>query len=225
MLKLNPFQTAIAVLPYTLTMVVVLLTLLVYLSIDQKVAPKYVIFCGLALLGVGLLQIYSVMDLSLTTLKLLPGLVIMGIGSAFFLAYISSLTYSVANQDEKPEGTGIYNPIQNLGSSLGRGILGTTLIFFTSQGIVNRVLEIVGTQFSPMQRKQAIDTLERLIQTYSAEEVGAVLAKLPAIVQPSLKTIIQTSALEGIRVSLLIAVFLVAVCFLLTTRLPSHPRR
>ena len=224
-LKLNPFQTSIAVLPYSLTLVVVLGTLLMYLSIDQKIAPKYIIYIGLTFLGVGLLQIYSVMNPSLTALKLLPGLVIMGTGSALFLAYIASLTYSAATQDEKPEGTGIYNPIQNLGSSLGRGILGTTLIFFTSQGIVNRVLETMGSQLSQLQRKDAIDTLERMIQTYSGEEVRAVFAKLPAIVQPSLNTIIQTSAFEGIRVSLLVSLVLTAICFLLTTALPGYPRR
>jgi hypothetical protein len=224
-LKLNPFQTSIAILPYNLTLIVVLGTLLMYLSIDQKIAPKYIIDIGLALFTVGLLQLHSVMNQSLTALKLLPGLVIMGMGSAFFLAYISSLTYSVASQDEKPEGTGIYNPIQNLGSSLGRGILGTTLIFFTSQGIVNRVLETMGKQLSQPQREEAIATLERMIQTYSSEEVKAVLAKLPAIVQPSLSTIIQTSAFEGIRLSLLIALGVTAVCFLMTIPLPRYPRR
>lgn len=224
-LKLNPFQTAIAVLPYSLTLVVVLTTLLMYFSIDQTIAPKYVIYIGLTFLAVGLLQIYSVMNQSLTALKLLPGLVIMGTGSALFLAYIASLTYSAATQDEKPEGTGIYNPIQNLGSSLGRGILGTTLISFTSQGIVNRVVETMGTQLSQLQRKDAINTLERMIQTYSGEEVRAVFAKLPAIVQPSLKTIIHTSAFEGIRLSLMVALTFTAVCFLLATPLPRHPHR
>ena len=64
-----------------------------------------------------------------------------------------------------------------------------------------------------------------MIQTYSGEEVCAVFAKLPAIVQPSLQTIIQTSAFEGIRVSLMVALMLTTVCFLLTTALPGHPRR
>lgn len=223
-LKLNSFQTAIAVLPYTSTLVIVLFALLIYLSIHEKIAPKYVVHVGLVLLSVGLFQIYSVMNQSLTALKLLPGLVIMGIGSALFLAYISSLTYSAASQDEKPEGTGIYNPIQNLGSSLGRGILGTTVIFFTSQGIVNRVLQTLGQQLSQPQKKEAIATLQEMIQTYSGEKVSAVFAKLPAIVQPSLRTIIRTSAFEGVRLSLLVALILTVVCFLLTTQLPKHPR-
>jgi len=224
-LHLNPFETAIAVLPYSLTLVIVLVTSLTYLSIDQKIAPKYIIYCGLACLGAGIFQLHSMMNPSLTALSLLPGLVTMGIGSALFLAYISALTYSAASQDEKPEGTGIYNPVQNLGSSLGRGILGTMLIFFTSQGIVNGVLETLGKQLSQLQRKEAIATLQQMIQTYSAEEVKAVFAKLPAIVQPSLETIIQQSALEGIRLSFLVALILTAVCFLLITPLPGYPRR
>jgi MFS family permease len=224
-LKLNPFQTAIAVLPYTLTLLVVLFALLLYLKIEQRIAPKYVVYLGLGFLSIGIFELYSVMNPSLSSLRLLPGLVTMGIGSALFLAYISSLTYSAARRDEKPEGTGIYNPVQNLGNSLGRGILGTTLIFFTSQGIVNGVLEKLGRELPPAQREEAIARLQFMIQTYADDQIREGFARLPDTVQPYLQSIIQTSAYEGFRWALLVSLSLSVVCFLLTTQLPGRPRR
>ncbi|WP_088888781.1 MFS transporter [Leptolyngbya ohadii] len=225
LLNLNPFQTAIAVLPYNLTLLIVLIALLKYLSIEQKIAPKVVVYIGVGLLAIGLIELHSVMNAELTGLKLLPGLVTMGVGSALFLAYIASLTFSVASQDEIPESRGIYNPVQNLGSSLGRGILGTALIFFTSQGIVNGVLATLGKELSQPERRQAIATLQRMIQTYATEEVRSTFAKLPAVVQPELKTIIHTSALQGTRITLLVALVLAVLCLLLATPLPGHLRR
>lgn len=224
-LKLNPFETAIAVLPYTLTVLMVMTALLLYLKIEQRIAPRYVVYMGVGFLCIGIFELYSVMNPSLTSLRLLPGLVTMGTGSALFLAYISSLTYSAARREEKPEGTGIYNPVQNLGNSLGRGILGTTLIFFTSQGIVSRVLEKLGRQLPPLERREAIAQLQFMIQTYADDQIRTGFARLPASVQSSLQSIIQDSAYEGFRLALLVALSLSIICFLLTTQLPGRPNQ
>lgn len=224
-LGLNPLQTAIAILPYNLVQLICLIALFLHLKLDQKFAPKHLVYSGVGLLSVGLFALYSAADENLTVLKLLPGLILMGVGSALFVAYIAALTYSVANYTEKPEGTGIYNPVQNLGTSLGRGILGTALVSFASQGIVDRVVDTLGKQLSSIQRQEAITRLQTLLQTYSMEEVQTVFARLPAPVQPYLQTIVTTSAYEGFRVSLLIALILSALCLLLTIALPPYPLR
>ncbi|MGL5082600.1 MAG: MFS transporter [Microcoleaceae cyanobacterium] len=225
MLPLNPFQTAIAILPYNLTLVVVLIVLLLVLKIDDQIPPKYNIYLGLSLLIIGLGLLRRAIDGDLAATHLIPGLVTMGIGSAFFLAYIGPLTYSAATRQEKPEGTGIYSPMQRLASSLGRGILGTLLISFTSKGIVDRVLAVLGQEFSPTQRQEAIIHLERIIQTYSEEARRAEFANLPDKVQPALENIIQTSAVDGIHGSLFVALSFAIICFLIATFLPKYIRQ
>ncbi|MGF1491819.1 MAG: MFS transporter [Microcoleaceae cyanobacterium] len=224
-LPLNPFETAIAVLPYNLTMVVAVVCLILFIRFDDQIPPKYNVYMGLSLLTVGIWLLYRAITPEISTLSLIPGLVTMGIGSGFFLAYIGALTYSAAARHEKPEGTGIYNPIKQLGSSLGRGILGTTLVFFTSQGIVNRVLAALGKQFSPAEHQQAISKLQRIIQTYSREERRAAFRQLPDSVQPALKDIIEMAAIEGMRTSILLGLSLSIVCFLVATLLPKYAHR
>lgn len=224
-LALNPFQTALTVLPYTLTMIVTLITLLKNLTIEEQFPPKYVIYSGITLLGAGIWQLYAAVDQQVSSLELMPGLILMGIGSGLFLAYIGAITYSVASPEEKPESSGIYHPVQNLGSSLGRGILGTTLITFTSEKIVDGIVPALGKTLSFSQRQEAIATLQRMIQTYPKDEVREVFAKLPTAIQPSLKSIVVTAASEGMQMSLLVALLMTIGCLLLATALPPYPLR
>lgn len=224
-LQLNPWQTAIAVLPYNLTLVVVIIALLKYLSLDQQVPPKYIVYFGLTLLSVGIGTLYWVITPTMTPLSLLPALTIMGIGSGCFLAYISTLAYSVATRAEKPEGTGIYRPAQQLGNSLGRGVLGTILVSFTSTQIVDRTLQTLGQSLSLEQRREAISTLQHIIQTYPKDERRALYSQfIPDAVKPTLQAIAKTATMEGMRTALLVALVLSVICLLLAALLPKSGR-
>lgn len=225
-LPLNPFQTALAVLPYTLTMVVVIVVLLKYLTMDDQLPPKYIVYFGLALLTVGLLSLYFAITPTMTTFSILPSLMVMGMGSGLFLAYIGTLTYATISRLDKPEGRGIYNPFQQLGNSLGRGILGTILITSASAGVVDRVLQVMGMNLSATQRQDAIASLQRMIQTFSKEERRTAIAQvLPESVMEKLPAIAQLAAAEGLRTALLVAIVVSLICFLLSTQLPKQVRR
>lgn len=225
-LQLNPWQTAIAVLPYNLTLVVVIIALLKYLSLDQQVPPKYIVYFGLTLLMVGLGTLYWVITPTMTPLSLLPALTIMGIGSGCFLAYVSTLAYSVATRAEKPEGTGIYRPVQQLGNSLGRGVLGTILVSFTSTQIVDQTLQTLGRSLSLEQRREAISTLQRIIQTYPKDERQALYSQfIPDAVKLTLQAIAKMATIEGMRTALLVALVLSLICLLLAALLPKSGRR
>ncbi|HIK40566.1 MFS transporter [Thermoleptolyngbya sp. M55_K2018_002] len=222
-LPLNPFQTAIAVLPYTLTMVVVVVLLLKRLKIDQQLFPKYLVHIGLSLLIVGLLAMYWAIAPDMTTLSILPALMLMGMGSGLFSVYIGRLTYATTSKREKPEGTGIYNPCQQLGSSLGRGILGTILITSASIDVVDQVAQLMGLSLSSEQRLNAITALQRMVQTFSKQERREALARvLPEPVMAQLPEVARLAAVEGMKIALLVAIAVSVVCLLLSTQLPKR---
>lgn len=114
-LSLNPFRTALAIMPYNLTMPIVLVAVVKYLSLGSRIAPKYIVCSGVALLAAGIGVLYSSLHPQINPLELMPGLIIMGVGSGLFLSYISVLTFSDASVADKPQCPGIYNPVQNLG--------------------------------------------------------------------------------------------------------------
>lgn len=225
-LLLNPFQTALTIIPYNVTMIIVVVVTLKFLFLGDRFPPKYIVCSGIALLAAGIGLLYHSLHLQMTSLELMPGLILMGMGSGLFLSYIGRLTYAAAAVNEKPEGSGIYNPIQNLGSSLGRGILGTTLIFSASRDIVDAISYHLGQTLAPAQRNLLIAELQEMIQTLSRKEVGVVMiSKLPPSMASLIRPISLEAATSGMQTSLLIALIFTGICFLLTTTLSKYPSR
>lgn len=222
-LSLNPFRTALTIIPYNLTMPIVLVAVVKYLVLGSRIAPKYIVCSGISLLAAGMAILYVSLHPQATSLNLLPGLIVMGLGSGLFMSYISALTYSAASLDNKPQCPGIYNPIQNLGSSLGRGILGTSLVFFTSQGIVDGLTTAMGKTLSPLERLEVINRLQEMLQTLSRDEMRTVFADtLPPDIYPLVQSIALESATDGIRASLLLGLMFAGICFLLSMFLPRY---
>ena len=217
--QLDSLQTALAIIPYTLaSLVVMLLTL----DLSQRIAAKYLIQGGLVLLSVGIWKLYGVISLSVTAEKLLPGLIIMGIGSGLVLGQIATLTFSAAKPEENAEASGIYNPCQDLGSSLGRGILGTLLIFQGSSSIVHTVLERVGLALSEPEKQEVIFELQEFVQTYNTQEMEDLFSHLPADVQQSLDNIVSTAAVDAMQISLLAILATSFLCILVSLFLPKR---
>ncbi|WP_026732757.1 MFS transporter [Fischerella sp. PCC 9605] len=222
-LRLNPYQTALAVLPFSLaTLVVVVYTTF---KIVGRVPSQLLIYAGLTIFCVGVWQLYNAISLSMTTLNLLPALVIMGAGSGLFLAQIGITTFSTVTRDNIAEASGIYDPFQDLGRALGRAILGTVLIGTASIKIVDQAIAQLGQTVSPEQRQKAIATLERVVQTYSREERKEFINNLPTVIQPSLDTILNTSAVEAMRTAVLLGLVFSLACLFLAFFLPKQSSR
>jgi MFS family permease len=222
-MSLNPFQTALTVIPYNMTMIVVVIASLKYLMLGDRFPPKHIVYASIGFLAIGMGLLYHNIHLQVTSLGLMPGLISIGIGSGLFMSYISRLVYSAISELEKPEGSGIYNPVQNLGSSLGRAILGTSLVYFASRNIVDTVLAQLGQSLSLVERSQLIAQLQEMLQTLPKSAVrSAVIDKLPAAMEPLIRQISLEAAVTGMRISLLIALAFTGICFLLATTLPKR---
>ena len=221
--SLNPFRTALAIVPYPATVTVVTVAAR-YLHLSERFSPKHIVYAGLALLAIGIAMMRGRLDVGLSALDLLPGLVVMGAGSGLSLSAIGDLTYGAASPQERGEGSAIYNPVQNLGNSLGRAILGTLFVFASARGIVDGVLNELGTSLSRGERAGLIFQLQEMIQTMPREElVENVLGRLPESLRPVVHGIELEASTYGIRTSFLLALGLVAVCYLLARRLPAYP--
>jgi len=224
-LELNPLRTALTVLPYTLAMLVVV-TASVWLKPRLSLPPRFVLQSGLILLCLGIGYLYSQISATMKSANFILPLVIMGIGAGLFLSEIDELTFSVAQQDEKTEASGIYNPAQNLGESLGRAILGTTLITIGSVKVVDTIIAQLGQTVSPTTRQQAIYLLGQLTQTFPQEERRQLLTNsLPAPIQPHLVTIVHGSAAGAMKITLLVTLAFGLICLAVSFYLPKYAYR
>jgi MFS family permease len=220
-LSLNPFRTALIVTPYLVTVAVVNFGSR-YMKIGDRFALKYVVVAGLGLLGAGIAMIYSRLPLSMAAVDLVPGLIVMGVGSGLFSSSIGDVAYAAAPEEEKAEGFAVYNAVQSLGSSLGRAILGTLLVLAASRAVVDGIIRHLGQAIPSGERTRLIFQLQEMIQTMPTAEVeAAVIGKLPAGIQPMVYSIERTAATSGIKTALILALILTALCFLLAGTLPK----
>ncbi|HSM83244.1 MAG TPA: MFS transporter [Nodosilinea sp.] len=219
---LNPVQTAIAVIPFTLAQLVVLLGL----AQRRPAMPhRSLLQLGLGVKAIGIAMLFAAIGPAITPLTLLPSLVVMGVGTGLFVTYITSLTFADTDEADKAEARGVYRPFQNLGASLGRGILGTLLISLASVKIVDGIIAELGQSIDPEVRRTAVQSLQVAIQTLRRSDRRAIFADLPERIQPALNGILQTAAVEAMRSTLLIILALCLLCLGLSFLLPKTAKK
>ncbi|MFH7245262.1 MAG: MFS transporter [Spirulina sp.] len=219
---LNPVQTALVVAPLTLAQIGVLLALA---KRRPRQPHRWLLQWGLGIKALGILMLWATIQDQLTLLSLMPALVVMGLGTGLFATYITSLTFNDTRAEEKAEARGVYRPFQNLGASLGRGILGTLLVGIASRHIVDGILAELGQALEPPERRQAIQALQSALQTLRPSERQDLFAGLPDAIQPALPTILQTAALTAMQQTLLVAFGLCLLCLGLSFWLPKTSKR
>jgi MFS family permease len=180
---------------------------------------------GLATKALGIFMLFMAITPNLTALSLMPSLVVMGLGTGLFVTYITSLTFDHTHDDEKAEARGVYRPFQNLGASLGRGILGTVLVGLASIKIVDGIIAELGQSVSPELRRRAVRELQVAIQTLRRSERIAIFDNLPDSVQPALNGILQTAAVDAMKDTLLISLGLCLLCLGLSCLLPKRAKK
>ncbi len=170
---LNPVRTAIAVMPFTLAQLVVL----VALAKRRPALPhRSLLQLGLGVKALGIAMLWAAIGPAITPLSLLPSLVVMGVGTGLFVTYITSLTFADTDEADKAEARGVYRPFQNLGASLGRGILGTLLVSLASVKIVDGIIAELGQTLDPEVRRSAVRSLQVAIQTLRRSDRRAIFA-------------------------------------------------
>ncbi|PSN13683.1 MFS transporter [filamentous cyanobacterium CCT1] len=215
---LNPIQTSVAVIPFTVAQLAVLLLLV---KRRPQFPPRYLLQSGLVVKSIGIAMLWAAISPPVTALELLPALVVMGAGTGLFATYITSLTFADTHRDQKAEARGVYRPFQNLGASLGRGILGTMLVSLASLKIVDGILAELGQTVAPEVRRSAIRSLQVAIQTLRRSDRRQIFDQLPDSVQPALSGILQTAATEAMQSTLLVILALCLLCLGLSFLLPK----
>ncbi|MBE9137819.1 MFS transporter [Nodosilinea sp. LEGE 07088] len=196
---LNSFRTSLAVMPLTIVQLAILLLLV---KRRPQFPPRSLLQMGIVVKAIGLAMLIVAVKPPVTPLGLLPALMTLGAGTGLFGTYITSLTFADTRDEDRVEARGVYRPFQNLGASLGRGVLGTVLVVAASTKIVHSIIAELGEAVTPEVSRQAIRSLQVSIQTLRRSERRALFDQLPDSVQPVLDTILQTAATEAMQITL-----------------------
>jgi MFS family permease len=152
-LELTAFDTALAVSPYYIAMLLVVVTTF---RLCRWLDRKYVIQIGLLTFLLGVVLLINSLAPTAGGTPMIPGLVVMGIGAGLVIGQMAELTLSATDFEERGEANGIYNALQDLGYSFGICIFGTGLIYLTSVELVDRVFKTLKVSVSDAERERAI---------------------------------------------------------------------
>ena len=215
-LDLTPFDTALAVSPYYIAM---LLVMVATFRLDRWLERKYIVQVGLVTFFLGLVSLIRSLEQLVGISPMIPGLVVMGTGAGLVIGQMAEYTLSATNFEERGQANGIYNTLQDLGYSFGICIFGSSLIYQTSAELVERVLQALNVSLGDAEREELVTDLEHSLQILSKEEQVETFSTLPMDVQQAIDGVARSaefsameSTLWGVAIvfvlSLLVSVFL-----------------
>ncbi|HFQ92930.1 MAG TPA: MFS transporter [Anaerolineae bacterium] len=218
----SAFQSGLAILPFSIATFVVSLG---SAGLGQRIAPKFLIQTGVALLVVGAFLLYRVITLQITIPQMIIPLGVFGVGMGLLIAHLVNLILSSVAPDDSPEASGLNNALDQLGNSLGTAVVGSLLMAFFFGNVVTAALSDLGIESTPQERARIVVILEDARETFTEAERAQILELLPDAARQWLSRTADQAIVTAMQDVLVVIVGLLLVMFLLSTFLPRDKKR
>ena len=214
--NLDAFHTGLALLPMSLTMLVVAPA---SAALTKKITPKRLIQVGLIVSVLASLVLHFSITASSTAASFIPGLMLFGVGMGLVMAQASNVTLSAVPVHQSGEASGVNNTLRQVGSSLGSAIIGavllTTLAGSLASGVNNS--KVIPEAIKPaLSAKVAAAASDVELSGTQTKDTGNV----PPAVQTELKSIANQASADGARTAVLYMAGFIGIGFLLSFFLP-----
>jgi EmrB/QacA subfamily drug resistance transporter len=220
-LKLDALHTGLALLPLSLTMLVVAP---ISGILTNKFPAKYIILTGLIFDLIGMFVLRQSLSVSATTTTLIPGLILYGAGMGMVMAQISNLTLSAVAVQEAGEASGVSNTFRQVGSSLGSAVIGAVLLTSLTANITS------GIQKSAVIPEQMKSQFVEIVSKQSSNvEFGGGAQLSTSVSSPIIKeivTISNQSTVDSAKNAMVYAGFFILLAFIVAgVLLPNQAQK
>jgi EmrB/QacA subfamily drug resistance transporter len=218
-LKLSALQTGLAMLPMSLTLLVVSFG---SAYVAKFFTPKRIMQVGLMVNAVGFFALSMGIGADTNQWALAPGFILFGLGMGLLFSQASNLTLSAVSVKQSGEAAGVNGTLRQLGASLGSAILGAVLLTTLTTNLVTGVgaSTVIPDAMKPA-ISQAVSTQTSTIEFGSGSNAAAA-ASIPAAYGNEIAAISKTATIDASRSTLLYGIIFIALAFLLTLRLPNR---
>jgi EmrB/QacA subfamily drug resistance transporter len=169
-LGFNAFQAGLTLLPLT---VVLILVATQVSKVMARFTPKLTVSAGLLITSVGILVVGLTMSSSASSLSVMPGLIIVGLGLGLTTAPLLNLVQSSVPIKEQGDISGLNRAFSNLGGALGTAVAGAVLIATLITGLSVGVNQ--STVLPAADKPRVEQAAQRDAQTVSDAELAAYL--------------------------------------------------
>jgi EmrB/QacA subfamily drug resistance transporter len=217
-LQLSAVQTGIAMLPMSLTLLVVS-TSTVYVA--KFFTPKRIIQGALVIDAIAFFALSVGIASDTNQWALLPGFILFGLGMGLLFSQASNLTLSAVSVKQSGEASGVNGTLRQLGASLGSAIMGAILL---STLTANLAMGVSASTVIPTTMKPAIS--QAVQGETSTIEFGGGTAATSAGIPPAyageIALISKNATVAASRDTLLYGILFVVLAFILSIRLPNR---
>lgn len=214
--NLDAFHTGLALLPMSLTMLIVAPA---SAALTKKIVPKRLIQVGLIVSVLASLVLHFSITASSTAASFIPGLILFGIGMGLVMAQASNVTLSAVPVHQSGEASGVNNTLRQVGSSLGSAVIGAVLLTTLSSSLASGVTNstVIPAQIKPvLAAKVAASASDVELSGTQTKNTG----QLSPAVQQELTTIAHQASADGARTAVLYMAGFIGIGFLISFALP-----
>lgn len=133
---LDAFQTGLIMLPFSLTIVLAIPSVL---RLAKKFSPKQVVRWGFMLGLLGSVMLAYLIQASESQYAIIPGLIVFAIGMAMIASQMANFVMSSVTEKQTPEASGVMSTFEQIGNSVGVAILGTVLTIVLTNSLLRFV--------------------------------------------------------------------------------------
>ena len=205
----DAMKSGMALLPMSIGIMVVALTTS---GLGRRFSPKYVIMAGLGLVSIGLVLLYSTINLEMSSSDMILGFLIFGSGVGLVLAQITNVTLGSVSAEENNEASGLNFTFRQMGISMGTAIIGAVLLTTVLISQVSGILDAGNIDVSASEVRQISVVMEDAVQAMSPEEQQAALDSYPPETVSQLSQITSDAWIRGMQVGLIAMMFTTLMC-------------
>ena len=181
-------------------------------GLGRKFNPKTIIMAGLGLVAVGILLLYRIIGLEMSSSDMILGFLIFGTGIGLILGQITNVTLASVPDEENNEASGFNFTFRQMGVSMGTAVVGAVLLTTVLLSQVSGILDAGGIDVSASEVRQLSVVMEDAVQAMSAVEQQAALDSLTPETASHLNQITLDSWVRGMKVALLAMLFTTLLC-------------
>ncbi|MDI6723078.1 MAG: MFS transporter [Methanobacterium sp.] len=187
--KLNAFNTGLALLPASIT---ILLFSLLGAKLSSKLNSKYILMIGFLISAAGTFILGGVFNLNTQIVDIVPGTVVFGVGIGLLLSQLTNLTMSAVRTEQETDASGFLNAFKNLGYSMGTALIGVLLLIGVFYGL-SAGIEASGLAEN-MTTEQIQDSLFNYVETMQTEP-----PQIPSELVPQATQIIDSTISSAMK--------------------------